>query len=141
MTNPKMPVGLGPGGRALWSGIADEHELNASQVAQLTEACRMKDRCDKLDDLLRGDVDTWATLDLDPRSNGQVYELRITGALSKANDTANAMKQQIAALRLPDEVTGKRPQRRGPRGAQKPSVAGGAGKVSSLDRARQRQSG
>ena len=36
----------------------------------------------------------------------------------------------IAALRLPDEATGKRPQKRQLRGVQKPS------KVSSLERAR-----
>lgn len=36
----------------------------------------------------------------------------------------------ISALRLPDEVTGKRPQRRQVRGVQKPSA------VSSLDKAR-----
>ena len=139
MPNPRMPAGLGAGGKALWQGITAEHDLDPAQVVQLTEACRMKDRCDQLDSLLRGDADTWATLQLDPRSNGQVYELRITGALTKANETANSMKQLIAALRLPDEATGKRPQRRGPRGAQKPTVAGG--KVSELDRARAAKSG
>jgi biotin-(acetyl-CoA carboxylase) ligase len=41
----------------------------------------------------------------------------------------------IAALRLPDEATGKRPQKRQVRGVQQPS------KVSSLDRARAAKSG
>lgn len=107
------------------------------QRVQLEEACRAKDRCDKLDRLLQADVDTWAKLVVDINSDGQVFELRITQALSKANETANLMKQLLAALRLPD-ATGKRPQYRGPRGAQQPTVPGGAGKVSSLDRARQR---
>ena len=135
MPKPRMPSGLSAGGQALWRGILADHEdLNAMQVAQLTEACRMKDRCDKLDQLLRGEVDAWATLipvDLD----GVEFRLQIAGALSKANETANTMKQLLAALRLPDE-TGKRPQRRGPRGAQKPTTPGG--NVSSMDRARQR---
>lgn len=140
MTNPRMPSGLGPGGRMLWKSIIDDHELDGPQVVQLTEACRMKDRCDKLDELLRGDVGAWATLipvDLD----GVEFRLQVAGALSKANETANAMKQLIAALRLPDVATGKRPQHRGPRGAQKPTVPGGAdgsSKVSSIDRARER---
>lgn len=137
MTVKKAPTGLDVGGRALWKSITDDHELDAAQLVQLTEACRAKDRLDKLDDLLRGDVDTWATLHLDPNSDGQVYELRITAALQRANDTANLLKQLLAALRLPD-AAGKRPQRRGARGAQAPSVPGG--KVSSIDRARSRRS-
>ena len=136
MPKPRMPSGLSAGGQALWRGILADHEdLTAMQVAQLTEACRMKDRCDKLDAALRGDGHTWMRLVLDLQSDGDIYELRITGALAKANETANTMKQLLAALRLPDE-TGKRPQRRGPRGAQKPTTPGG--NVSSMDRARQR---
>ncbi len=138
---PAAPKGLGPGGRALWRSIVTDHpELDGMQRVQLTEACRMKDRCDKLDAVLRGDTDTWMDLVLD--ATGEVYDVRVTGALSKANETANSMKQLLAALRLPDAATGKRPQQRGPRGAQKPTVAGGAGttsgKVSSIDRARER---
>lgn len=112
------------------------------QLVQLEEACRAKDRLDKLDALLRGDVDTWAKLVVDVNSDGQILELRLTQALTQANATANLMKQLLAALRLPDEATGKRPQYRGPRGVQAPSVAGGkAGKVSSLERARAAKSG
>jgi len=130
----KSPTGLAAGGRTLWKSITDDHALDAAQLVQLTEACRAKDRLDKLDYILRADVDTWATLVLDTNSDGQVFELRLTQALTQANATANVMKQLLAALRLPDEKTGKKPQFRGARGAQKPSVAGG--KVSSLDRAR-----
>lgn len=109
------PETLAEGGRSLWAAITDEHDLDAAQLVQLEEACRAKDRCDRLDVALAGTLD---------------------GALLKdANATANLLKQLLAALRLPDPATGKRPQFRGPRGAQKPSVAGGS-KVSSLDRAR-----
>lgn len=133
------PKGLGPGGRALWRAIAADHELDGMQKVQLTEACRMKDRCDKLDAVLRGDADMWMELVLD--ATGAVYDVRVTSALSKANETANSMKQLLAALRLPDVASGKRPQQRGPRGAQNPTVTGGAttpAKVSSMDRARER---
>lgn len=140
MTKPRMPAGLGAGGKALWKAIVADHELDGAQIVQLTEACRMKDRCDKLDEVLRGDSNTWMKLVVDIQSDGDIYELRITNALSKANETANSMKQLIAALRLPDS-DGRRPQMRPPRGAQKPSQPGGApagGKVSSIDRARER---
>lgn len=129
----KAPSELGSGGRALWVAIDSDHELNAVQRVQLEEACRAKDRLDVLDKILCGDTDTWMRLVHNVRTED--YELKIDAALTQANATANLMKQLIAALRLPDETTGKKPQYRGPRGAQKPTIAGGA-KVSSLDRAR-----
>lgn len=132
-----VPEGLSSGGRALWDAITDDHELDAAQLVQLTEACRAKDRLDKLDLLLRGDIDTWSVLV--HKTLTEDYELKIDKALTDANATANLMKQLLAALRLPDEASGKRPQYRGPRGAQKPTVPGG--KVSSLERARAAKAG
>ncbi|WP_377324732.1 hypothetical protein ACFJIY_07600 [Pimelobacter simplex] len=138
-TPPNAPDGLREGGRRLWDAVVAEHDLEVPQLVQLEEACRAKDRADKLDEVLRGDADTWMKLAVDVRSDGSVYELRITNALGKATEQATLMKQMLAALRLPDPQTGKRPQYRGPRGAQKPTVAGGAGaKVTALDRARRR---
>ena len=128
------PSGLGAGGRALWREIDQDHELDAAQKVTLLEVCRAKDRLDKLDEILRGDVDTWATLVHNLRTED--YELKIDAALSQANATANLMKQLLASLRLPDDATGKRPQARGgARGAYSPTAKPG-GKVSSLDRAR-----
>lgn len=134
-----VPVGLADGGAALWQAVTDDHTLDAAQKVQLLEACRSKDRLDKLDKLLRGDVDTWARLT--HRTNTDDYELKIDDALGKANSTANLLKQLLASLRLPDEASGKRPQQRGgARGSYKPGAAG-AGSVTSLERARQRANG
>jgi hypothetical protein len=137
-----IPTGLSAGGRALWTDITEAHpDLDASQKVTLLEACRSKDRLDKLDELLRGDVDTWATLVVDVNSDGQIFELRMTQALAQANATANLLKQLLAALRLPDVVSGKRPQQRGgARGAYSPTAKSGT-KVSSIERARARKSG
>lgn len=134
-TPQKAPAGLGSGGRALWKSVTESHFLTGMQLVQLTEACRQKDRCDRLDEILRGDVDVWATVMHNTRTED--YELKIDAALVQANTTANSMKQLLAALRLPDEA-GKVPQRRGARGVQKPTVPGGTSKVSSLDRHRDR---
>lgn len=131
------PTSLGAGGSTLWSAITEAHDLDATQLVQLEEACRAKDRLDRLDSLLTGDLDAW--LSIQDFEDGRPSTLVISSALTQANATANLMKQLLAALRLPDRQTGKKPQYRGPRGAQKPSVAGGA-KVSSLDRARARAS-
>src|SRR5688572_1750474 len=108
------PDGLRAGGQSLWDAITAAHDLDATQIVQLEEACRAKDRCDFLDGRLREEMDS--------------------GVLKDANATANLLKQLLAALRLPDPQTGKTPQFRGPRGAVRPQVPGG--KVSSLDRAR-----
>lgn len=128
------PENLQSGGLALWNEITKAHALDAMQSVQLTEACRAKDRLDKLDLLLQGDIDTWAYLTHKTRTED--YELKIDAALSQANATANLLKQLLAALRLPD-VIGKRPQVRAARGAYSPTAAS----VSSLDRARARKSG
>lgn len=118
MPSMSVPDGLADGGRELWTSITEAHELDASQEVQLLEACRAKDRLDKLDGLLRGEADVWAKLV--HRVNTDDYELHIDKALVQANTTANMLKQLLAALRLPDEISGKKPQRRAARGAYKP---------------------
>jgi hypothetical protein len=146
--NPQQPpTGLGPGGRALWRAIAKEHTLDGVQRVQLTEACRAKDRLDEMDRIIHGK----GVLELMRFRTDALYDdgddrnitvtVKFDAIIERANTTANTMKQLLAALRLPDAQTGSRPQQRGPRGAQKPSMPGGAGKpgkVSSLDRARER---
>lgn len=133
----KAPATLSSGGRDLWQKVTKDHPtLDATQLVQLEEACRSKDRLDKLDEVLRGDSDTWMRLARDLTAEDEVYELRITQALAQANATANLMKQLLAAMRLPDAATGKRPQVRSARGAYGAASTGGS--VSSLDRARQR---
>lgn len=134
---PEVPSGLGPGGSELWSAIVAENTLDAAQLVQLLEACRGKDRLDKLDAVLRGDAPTWMRLTYRLRSEDNEYDLHIDDALTKANATANQMKQLLAALRLPDAATGKRPQYRGARGALKPSGA----KVTAMDKFRQASGG
>lgn len=45
----------------------------------------------------------------------------VTGPDRLAIATADTIKKLLAALRLPDPVTGRRPQYRGARGVQRPS--------------------
>jgi hypothetical protein len=142
MSAPKAPSGLQAGGRSLWKAITEAHELDAAQLVQLTEACRQKDRLDEMDRIIHGK----GVLELMRFRVGDIFHsddekrvnvvVKFDAVIDRANATANAMKQLLAALRLPDEQTGKRPQYRGPRGAVAPQQPGGASKVSSLDRAR-----
>ena len=97
---PDVPTGLRAGGKALWLAISESHDLDAAQQVQLVEACRAKDRLDQFDQVLRAGVDV--------------------SMLAQANATARTMKELLTALRLPDAITGRRPQYRGPRGALRP---------------------
>ncbi len=112
MTTPRN---LQAGGRRLWRGVLAEHpDLDAQQLAVLEEACRQKDRCDAFAPAaLEGDV----------------------AAMRGERQAALSMARLLAALRLPDRQTGRRPQHRQIRGAYAPSP------VSSLSRARARLEG
>ena len=138
MTGRQPPEGLGAGGSALWGAVTEAHELDAVQEVQLVEACRAKDRLDKLDRLLRGDAEEWVRLT--HRTRTEDYILMVDDAAKLANATANQMKQLLASLRLPD-AAGKQPQRRGAARGSYAASSAKAGKVSSLDRARAAKSG
>ncbi len=122
MSLPEAPP-LAAGGRALWDRITEAHELDAAQLVQLEEACRAKDRLDRLDRVLSGEVDTWVRITRWAQGDG--FDVVVDDALGKANATANLMKQLLAALRLPDDATGKRPPYRGHKGPPGPYVPGG----------------
>lgn len=125
------PLTLGERGQGLWDAVTASHTLSPEQHVTLTEACRCVDRLERLDELLRGETEVWARLLHDPRTED--YVLRIDSALAEARQQQNVLKQLLTALRLPDAVSGKKPQYRGARGAYAPSAPRG---VSSLDRAR-----
>lgn len=144
-TPARAPSGLGKGGRALWRSIAGDHDLDVMQRVQLEEACRAKDRLDEFDSIIHGkgvlDLMRFRVQGLSGESDERhmTVEVKFDNVITTANATANLMKQLLAAMRLPDAATGKKPQFRGARGAQRPTVPGG--NVSSLDRARAAKSG
>lgn len=102
MSTFQMPDDLAEGGRTLWVGVVDRHQLDGGELAILLEACRAKDRLDRLDEVIRPD----------PRA--------ALAAMSEARATTISMLRLLAALRLPDPRTGRRPQYRGPRGVYRP---------------------
>ena len=115
------PPGLLAGGARLWASLLAQDTLltednNPAREVAL-EACRTKDRCDRLDDICRTE---------DPMLTTDKGLPVAHPAWVEARQQANVLKQLVAALRLPDEATGKRPQVRGPRGAQRPSGIGSA---------------
>jgi hypothetical protein len=128
----ETPAGLAVGGRSLWASLIAQDvtlkdDLNPTRDLAV-EACRTKDRCDLLNEVCRTEP---VMLD-----NGKGQPVAHP-AWVEARQQANALKQLIVSLRLPDKATGKRPQVQ--RGSS--PVRGAGNPVSSLDRARQAKTG
>ena len=124
MSNP-TPVGLGTRGARLWASLlsqdsALEDDADPRREVALS-ACRTADRVEQLEQMAMG-VDPVVEGRAGPMTHPLFGEVRQQSAL---------LARLLAALRLPDEATGKRPQKRQLRGVQKPTS-----KVSSLERAR-----
>ncbi len=117
----EMPARLGARGAALWSEITGLHDLGPAELEILGEACRCADRLERLDQHLHDEDLSW--LDVEKlRIDGATFRVTIDAALSEARQQQNILKQLIASLRLPDEATGKKPQRRpGAAGVRQPN--------------------
>lgn len=97
-------AGLAGRGRRLWVGVHEQFPaINAGERAILLEACRTADVLDRLDVDCRSD-------DLG----------RALVAMTEARQSTKSLMALLAALRLPDRATGRRPGRRPPRGAYRP---------------------
>ena len=83
-------------GQRLWDAHRDQVEGERGLVL-LEEACRIADRLDQLDRILKGDVDVWCSL-ADARDG--TIEVRVDGALIEARQQANVLRQLVAALPL-----------------------------------------
>ena len=119
---------FGPRGKRLMEQLLDrdgslEDEMNPLREVA-TAACETADRVAHLQKLAR-EVDAVVEGQRGPTMHPIFAEVRQQEA---------SLARLISALRLPDESTGKRPQKRQVRGVQQPS------KVSSIERARQRAS-
>lgn len=95
------PEGLAKRGAALWEALTKGHALSPSAGVLAVEACRLVDRLDKLDALLRGDVGTWVHIRSDDCGD---LELHIDAALSEARQQAGTLRQIVATL---EELTPK----------------------------------
>lgn len=135
------PDGLGARGTALWEAVTEEHTLDITQRQLLLEACRTADNLDGLNAIVTGKSDWMELMRFrTKRDSDDQIEVSFDNVLSEQRQQQNVFKQLLAAMRLPDQATGKKPQQRGgARGAYTSNGAGaGVAKVSSLDRARAR---
>lgn len=115
---------LAPRGRRLWASLLVQDEglkdLKNPMREVALSACRTADRVEQLEVLART---------TDPVVEGK-SGLMIHPVHAEVRQQSALLARLVAALRLPDQASGKRPQHRQVRGVQQPSA------VSSLDRAR-----
>lgn len=100
----------GERGARLWQDM-DGDKLAPGQRVLLEEACRIADRLDQLDALLRGEADVWARITL-PKGDDSELVLRVDAAMSEARQHATALKQLVAELRaaaVPAKPAGQQP--------------------------------
>lgn len=89
---------LGVRGRWLWRQMHEGDPPRPEHQVLIAEACRLADRLDRLDGLLRGDGETWAQLQIPERDDGEV-RLVVNAALAEARQQALALKAIAAELR------------------------------------------
>ncbi|WP_082933496.1 hypothetical protein [Gordonia sp. 852002-10350_SCH5691597] len=82
-------------GERLFAELVDGSSSEAVRVLAL-EAARIADRLDKLDLVLRGDVDVWMTLVHDNRTED--YELRIDDAAREARQQATVLRSLVSEV-------------------------------------------
>lgn len=112
---PALPVwvpgsGLGSRGRALWREM-NGATLDVARRVLLEEACRLADRCDQLDDFLRGREDAWMRFHA-RNEDGSIVEVVVDRALTEARQQAATLRGLLAELRVKDQAPKSEASRR-----------------------------
>jgi hypothetical protein len=110
---PAPPDGLAEQGRALWSSVVDDFELDVHELLLLRQACRTADLIERLDE----DVEARGVTVESPQGE------KTNPSIVEARQQRIALARLLSALRMPSGETGpgkadSRPQRR--MGVRKP---------------------
>ncbi|MEH0442458.1 MULTISPECIES: hypothetical protein [unclassified Streptomyces] len=85
------PPGLGKRGRRLWTAATKEWQLNPAHLVLLEEACRISDRLDVLDAIIRGFEGL--------SGEDEAGSADITGLLAESRQQATALRGLVAEIR------------------------------------------
>lgn len=96
--DPDGGVVLGPTGRRIWEAMTAQGRPAPLQELLLVEACRIADRLDHLDALLRGEVDAWVSLEVPESGDGPAVVV-VNNLISEARQQATALKTLVGELR------------------------------------------
>lgn len=120
---PSPPV-LQARGRRLWRQVLDQGPLSATELVLLEEACRLADRCDRLDAFLRGESREWARfVPLVGDGGGDTVVVIIDKALAESRQQALALRQVLGDLARARAGATGRPAAAAPRGEATPPSA------------------
>lgn len=92
------PEGLAERGSVFWLAMTKDREIDAAQAALLAETCRVMDRLERLDQLLRGDIETWARIEADYTGGEKSVELVFDDALAEARQQQQVLRQMLTTL-------------------------------------------
>jgi hypothetical protein len=108
VTRPKYPPGLGDGGRRLWAEVkAARKELGPGEAVLLEEACRMKDRLDRLAIQLTGNPFVEFLEEEGKDGDAAQFVLTVNSAMAEARLTATALRGYMISLGLEKGGEGK----------------------------------
>lgn len=93
---PPIPPRFGERGERLWRAHCAQVEGERGLVL-LEEACRIADRLDLLDRLLKGEERLWCVI---TEARDGDLEIRVDGALMEARQQANVLRQILTSLPL-----------------------------------------
>jgi hypothetical protein len=93
---PKAPTpSFGKVGTDLWKRLHTGRSFDPAGDLLVTEACRIADRLNQLDALLRGDIPTWAEI---TEGRGGQLVLQVDSALAEARQQAGQLRAIFATL-------------------------------------------
>lgn len=95
-----VPEGLGERGAALWQAVTSDRTWDAAGLVLVAEACRAADRLEQLDRLLRGDIEVWARLEAEFKSQDRRIVLALDDALAEARQQQGTLLQLVKMLGL-----------------------------------------
>jgi hypothetical protein len=101
-----IPEGLGDRGSWLWEQLTTDGVWDASGLVLIMEACRLADRLEQMDRLLRGDIDTWTRVEI---RDGELA-LKVDAVVGEARLHAGALARILAQLRLGAGAEAKQPE-------------------------------
>lgn len=106
MGKRQIPPGLGAVGKRLWAAVTDDFELAEHELAQLEEACRVRDTIAALRKLVTKDGQMISS------SQG----MRLHPAVAEIRQQQLALARILATLRVPGLEEDRLPASRGARG-------------------------
>ena len=117
MSKPKKPADLGKAGAALWESISGAYEMRPDELTMLELACRGRDRVVAMEAERDGAVTAYG-------STGQLVAHPL---IAEIRQTEAQVSSLLAKLKLPDPVTGEKPNQQREAAQSRWAAAHGAG--------------